>query len=366
MNIRLMKQLDAWLGRLLTSLLPSSQTPTNCSCPRSILVIRPGGIGDAVLLAPAIAALKNKFPEATITVLAEKRNVGIFPLVPSVDKVLRYDVAAEFVAAFRLKPDVAIDTEQYHRLSAVVARLSGAATLIGFASNERARLFHRAISYSHDDYEVDSFFHLLSPLHISEPASIEIPFLTVPAAAKNRATQLLDPMKNRPFIVLFAGASIPERRWSSECFSQVATYLAGQGYGIILVGGKEDESTGSTIIQAAGGLNLAGCTTLAETAAVIEHAALLISGDSGVLHLGVGLGTPTVSLFGPGIAKKWAPRGPKHVVLNIQLPCSPCTQFGNTNHCPRQAVCLQGITPEMVIKAALSLLEGRSGAVSNS
>ncbi len=60
---------------------------------------------------------------------------------------------------------------------------------------------------------------------------------------------------------------------------------------------------------------------------VIDKSAVLVSGDSGILHVGVGLGRPTVSLFGPGIAKKWAPRGDKHIVINKNLPCSPCTNL---------------------------------------
>jgi lipopolysaccharide heptosyltransferase II len=323
--------------------------------PTNILLIRPGGIGDAVLLAPAIAALKTKFPATTITVLVEKRNAGVFAMVRGIERVLRYDVPAEFLAAFRLRPDLVIDTEQYHRLSAVVARLTGATTLIGFATNERARLFHHAIPYSHDDYEAESFGHLLAPLGITLPATLDVPFLAVPPQAQARAAQLLAPLAGRPFVALFPGASIPERRWGSERFTEVASRLSQHGYGIVVIGGREDTAASSTITQAAG-LNLAGQTTLAESAAILAQSALLVSGDSGVLHLGVGVGTPTVSLFGPGIAKKWAPQGPRHRVINQEFPCSPCTRFGYTARCPRQAACLQQITPAMVTETALSLL----------
>lgn len=356
MNIRLTKAIDAKIGRLMASIIPSPPAITASGNPCSILLIRPGGIGDAVLLAPAIDALKKKFPQAQIAVLAEKRNVGVFALIPEVAKVLRYDVPGEFLAAFRLKPDLTIDTEQWHRLSAVVARLIGASTLIGYGTNERTRLFHHAVPYSHENYEADSFFQLLAPLGISPPRSIDTPFLVIPATAHARATQLLVPLSNRPFIALFPGASIQERRWGAERFCQVAGRLAEQGYKIAVVGGKDDAATGATITDTATGLNLAGQTSLAETAAIIERAALLISGDSGVLHLGVGLGIPTVSLFGPGIPKKWAPRGPQHRVLNHHLPCSPCTKFGYTQKCQRNVECVQKITPDEVFHVAMALL----------
>ncbi|MCX5871004.1 MAG: glycosyltransferase family 9 protein [Deltaproteobacteria bacterium] len=355
-KIELLKRLDAIAGFLLCRLLPRTTGNGRGAAGRRIFLIRPGGIGDAVLLAPTIKALKKKFPEAAITVLAEKRNAGVFALIPGVTKVLRYDVPREFIAAFRLKPDLTIDTEQWHRLSAVVARLTGAGTLIGFGTNERARLFHHAIPYSHDDYEAASFMRLLTPLGIAQPVSLATPFLSVPATAQARAIQILAPLEGQPFIVLFPGASIPERRWGADRFGQVAASLASRGYKIVIVGGKENMATATSITANSNGLNLAGQTNLAETAAIIGQSAMLISGDSGILHIGVGLGTPTVSLFGPGIAPKWAPKGLQHRVLNHHLPCSPCTTFGYTQKCRHHAKCIQEITPDEVVQAAIMLL----------
>lgn len=359
-KIELLKRLDGVAGMLCCSLLPRAGEHACNVDIQSILLIRPGGIGDAVLLAPAIGELNKKFPEATITVLAEKRNAGIFGLIPGVTKVLRYDVLTEFTTAFQHKPDLIIDTEQYHRLSAVVARLIGAAIRIGFATNERERLFHHAIPYSHDDYEAVSFMRLLAPLGIVPPVSIPHPFLAVPPTAKVRVTQLLTPLEGQPFIVLFPGASIPERRWGADRFSQVAAGLAAQGYKIVIIGGQEDMATAASITANCSDLrsclNLAGTTNLTESAAIVEQSIMLISGDSGILHIGAGLGIPTVSLFGPGIAPKWAPRGPQHRVLNHYLPCSPCTKFGYTEKCEYQGKCIQEITPDEVVQAALTLL----------
>lgn len=353
----ILKLLDKTLGQLTVSLFPRIGPPTPTRSPATILLIRPGGIGDAVLLAPAIGALKKKFPQARVTVLAEKRNAGVFAMIPGIDRVLRYDVPREFSTAFRLKPDVIIDTEQWHRLSAVVARLIGAATLIGYGTNERRLLFHHAIPYSHDNYEANSFFLLLVPLGVAPSLSMDAPFLSVPPEAHAGADQLLAPLSDRPFIAIFAGASISERRWGAERFGQVAVRLATQGYQIVVVGGKDDAASGAAISETATGLNLAGRTSLAETAAIIERATLLISGDSGVLHLGVGLGTPTVSLFGPGISPKWAPRGPQHRVLNHNLPCSPCTMFGYTRRCPHNVECMKTITSDEIFQTAMILLQ---------
>jgi len=350
-----LKNLDRILGPPLCRLLPQPPAHDGGGSMRQTLVIRPGGIGDGALLAPALKALKKRFPQSRLTMLAEQRNARVFQLVPAVDQVLRYDAPREFLAALRLRADLVIDTEQYHRLSAIVARLLGARVSIGFATNQRARLFHHAIPYSHDDYEIDSFLHLLTPLEIVAPAP-SAPFLTVPRTAQARADQLLAARAGKPFVTIFPGASIPERRWGADRFAQVATTLHRQGYAIVVVGGREDNAAAAKIAEAAGGLNLAGQTSLAETAAIIAQSALLVSGDSGVLHLAAGLGTPTVSLFGPGIAKKWAPRGKRHIVINKELPCSPCTRFGYTPRCSKGALCLRQISVQEVTAAATALL----------
>jgi ADP-heptose:LPS heptosyltransferase len=83
---------------------------------------------------------------------------------------------------------------------------------------------------------------------------------------------------------------------------------------------------------------------------------LLVSGDSGVLHLAVGLDVPTVSLFGPGIAEKWAPRGDIHRVIDHHLACSPCTRFGTTPPCPIQARCLADIGVDEVLGKIRTLI----------
>jgi len=356
-RIEALKRLDPVAGGLLCRLLPRPVDYGSNSEINRILIIRPGGIGDAVLLVPTILAIKRQFPQSNITVLAEKRNAEVFSLTPSIDRLLHYDVLTEFWATFRCKPDLVIDTEQWHKLSAIVSRLTGATILIGYATNKRAKLFHHAIPYSQSDYEAESFSHLLAPLGINAAISISTPFLSVPVPAYARATRLLAPLAGRPLIVLFPGASIPERRWGAKQFHQVAVRLVKQGYGIVIVGSKDDHAAGDTIVHPNVGLNLAGQTSLTETAAILQCSQLLISGDSGILHLAVGLGLATVSLFGPGIAKKWAPQGPKHIVINHHLPCSPCTKFGFTQRCQHNAECITKISHDEVFQAATAILK---------
>lgn len=358
-RIELLKKIDAVFGGLAVALLPASPSVTGIPICHRILVIRPGGIGDAVLLVPLLQQLQKRWPQARIDVLAEQRNAAIFTLCPLVDRIFRYD-RGELFRVLRTRYDLVIDTEQWHRLSAVVARQVSARVRIGFGSNERRQLFTHAVAYTHQRYEADSFFDLLRPLAIEPPEEIASPFLVVPEPASRCAEQLLQPLAGQSFVVLFPGASIAERRWGADRFAQLAARLTSDGWPVVVIGGRDDRASADTIIAAAGGLNLAGQTSLPGSAAILARAGLLVSGDSGMLHVAVGLGRPTVALFGSGIAAKWAPRGAGHRVLNRELACSPCTRFGSTPPCPHGVRCLELISVDEVYQAATSLLTGRS------
>ena len=355
MNIKLMKAVDELIGRFLTRLICSPAESVCPSVPESILVIRPGGIGDAVLLAPAINHLRSKFPSADISILAESRNSGVFDLIPAVNHLYCYDKPAEFIQVLRGRYDLVIDTEQWHRLSAVVARLVRAPSKTGFDTNERRRMFSHTMPYSHDDYEAYSFLSLLEPLTDVSGYSLSYPFLNLNVNNEQYVDMLLKSLEGKKFITVFPGASIPERRWGADKFNFVASELSKLGYSIVVIGGKENREEGE-YIAGSFGLNLAGRTSLAETASVIARSLLLLSGDSGLLHIAVGLGMPTVSVFGPGRALKWAPQGVRHKVLNQKLECSPCTTFGTTPSCPDNVRCMKQISPEQVIDAVKEII----------
>ncbi len=354
-QIQIIKFIDKIIGRLLVFLCPKYKRDDVCQV-KDVLFLRPGGIGDAILLIPAIRLLKSKFPDAAVDIIAEKRNAGVFHLCTQIDNVYRYDVVSEFLQVVRKRYDVVIDSEQWYRLSSVAARLIRSDMKIGFATNERQRMFSHGIPYSHEDYELVSFLRLLRPFGVAAEHHVAGPWLDIADSDRQIVKNKLSTI-SFPYVVIFPGASIAERRWRPERFAEVADCLMHKGYAVIVVGGGADTAAGDRIVSKCDGLNLAGKTTLSQTAAVLEGAALLISGDSGVLHMGVSLNIPAVSLFGPGIEKKWGPQGDHHIVINRHLTCSPCTRFGTTPKCPIGGRCIQEITPEDVSRAALSLLK---------
>src|SRR6266702_8351940 len=214
---------------------------------KRLLIIRPGGIGDAVLLAPVISCIKYLYPNSCITILAEIRNCGVFSLMHGVNKVFCYDHPGEFIQALLGRFDVVIDTEQWYRLSAVVARLVRAPVKIGFDTNERRRMFTHGVDYDLAVHEPDNFAALLKPLGVDCRRDAGIVCLSLPLQAVTRAGQLLQPLCSDSFIVIFTGASIPEKRWGAKSFSAVAKLLSGNGFRPVVIGGSEDQADGELI-----------------------------------------------------------------------------------------------------------------------
>ncbi len=352
-----LKTIDRWFGAALVALLPRPGLPSSQILPGSILIIRPGGIGDAVLLVPAINALRERFPEAVIDVLAESRNAGAFALCPGIRRAFLYDRPGQLLEVLRQHYDVVIDTEQWHRLSAVVARLVRSSVKIGFATNERSRLFSHPIPYAQNDFEVTSFLRLLEPLGIPVGEISVGGWLHIPAAAREPVASLMPQDDRRPMVVVFPGASTAEKRWGASRFRSVAEWCLGCRLQVVLIGGKGDRAESEQIASGLDIVNLAGRTSLVQTAAIIDKAAVIVSGDSGVLHIAAGLGRPTVALFGSSSVDKWAPRGPRHVVLKQELPCSPCARFGYTPSCAYSVRCMSDIAVTDVTHAIAKLLE---------
>lgn len=354
MKATLLKRLDTLAGPLLTRLFWKRRGLPAHTPPRSVLFIRPGGIGDAILLIPALRAVREAFPGCRIDLLAESRNASAFLLSPVKHKVYRYDSPSELLQVLSKCYDVVVDTEQWYRLSAIIARLVLAPRAVGFATNERGRLFTDPVPYPGQRHEALSFLSLLRPLGIDRP-EVGGAYLTLPLAAQQAAGELLSPLGGKPFVAIFPGASVPEKEWGVHNYRLVASALVAAGCAVVVVGGADTRVAGERIAEGGIALNLAGKGSLVVSAAVIRAAQLLVSGDSGLLHIAAGLGRPTVSLFGPSDPVKWAPRGEGHRVFNTARPCAPCSRFGTVPPCANPG-CLDA-DPAKVVEAVLAQID---------
>ena len=350
------KMLDVAVGRVLTRLLPASGPPPRATGePGRVLVIRPGGIGDAVLFVPLLRHLREAWPDAELGLLCERRNLGVIEGTGLVDAAWCYDRPGDLLAVLRRRWDLVIDTEQMHALSALVARATGAPRRVGFGTNSRRRMLTDPVPYDLERYEALSFLALGRVATGREPRwDPDEPFYPVSPGAAAWARDRLASLP-RPRVAIHPGASIPQRRWPPARYAEVARRLAAEGIGIVVLGGPGDGRAAARIVRELEGLphvDLAGRCSLARAAAVVAAVDVYVSADTGVLHLAYGVGTPTVHLFGPGVLSKWGPPGRRfRTVRAAGVPCSPCTRYGYTPPCAQGLACMLRIEPAMVLEA---------------
>jgi ADP-heptose:LPS heptosyltransferase len=254
--------------------------------------------------------------------------------------------------------DVAVDTEQFHHFSAIFALRSRAGTRIGFKINPiRNPLYTHLVNYAPDAPEGEQFMRLLEPLGITNTCydlesalanlKLELP---APVSAEIKAAA------TGRYAVVHAGASSVHKLWTPDNYVELAKLLhEKRGLSVVLVGGKGERRISGYILEHTGKsecgiISFAGDLDLETTAAVIKHAAVFVGSDSGLAHLAVALGIPTVVLFGPSDHLKWGFTDHHHAVVRADLPCSPCFIFGYHKPC-RTISCMNRIKVEQVLLA---------------
>ncbi|MCF6245781.1 MAG: glycosyltransferase family 9 protein [Desulfobacula sp.] len=355
MNLtRIIKFVDRVIGPLLLLITPSSPVHKNLlghknllELTRKILVIRPGGMGDALLLLPVLKKTSVS-RGVTIDILCEPRNKTIFENAEFINKVFSYQNPLSALSLFQHRYDAVIDTEQSYILSAWTARLVPAKLRVGFDTFKRKKMFNRSIAY-HANYEADNFWQLFSIVFkFKKPFSFNYPYIK---ASKTKQS-LYNNLEN--IICLFPGATTHQRHWPEKRWAQVCDHIAARGYTPVLIGGSMEIQSCNKIFAdctAKNIVNLSGELSIAQTVHLFTHAKGLISTDSGILHLGVICNIPTISLFGPSSPKKWGPTGRFDQIIHKGIDCAPCASFGTIPACRNKNACMQKIVVEDVLNA---------------
>jgi lipopolysaccharide heptosyltransferase II len=347
--------------------------PAPCATvqPRRILAIRVDGIGDAIALLPALQALRKGYPAAEIDLLTSPPAAELLAGDPRVDRVLATRFLFEGPSrgrgrcAPRLREwratvrrlrerryDLAIDFRGDFRTILWLTCASGAPRRLSWFHVSAGRpLLTEGAEGPGPLHEVAANLRLVAALGL--PALECAPRIEVSPTAARQAEALLrtQGLAGRSRVGFHCFAISPLRTWPAERFVRVIDRLMfEEGIGVVLLGSASEAPAARALAARCTGrpTSLAGETTLPEIAAVLSRLDLLVCLDSGLLHLAAAVGTPTVSLFGPGDPDRWRPLTDRHTVLWRGLPCSPCRDV----RCPYPVNhCLHDITVEDVLAA---------------
>jgi heptosyltransferase II len=302
-------------------------TPTAVRALEPTVVRAPNHLGDLVMSLPALEAagpadILVAAPIAPLLAMA-RIDGRVIPLVRGTRGAARAVRAlrhGHYTRGVLLTPSFS---------SALLFRLGGIPTRRGTPTDARATLLtdpvppaaltglHRAVQY----------FFLLTGNHSTDL----VPRLQVPPTAQTQFDELLTASGDGPLIGLFPGSHAASRRWSAQSFAELAARLANRGYRVAVFGGPRERPITSQVAGRAAA-DLGGRTDLQTLAAGLAACALVVTNDSGPLHVAAAVGTPTISLWGAGDPRITGPLGASNRLLrHPELPCVPCTR----NVCPR-------------------------------
>jgi len=348
---------------------------------RRILVLRLDNAGDVILAGPTIRALRAAHPDAHLTLLASPVGGEAAELLPWLDEVvpwrtvwqdangsLAFDPGRETAAIERLRSlhaDAAIILTSFSQTpfaAGYACYLAGIAIRVGHEESFAGGVLSHPVAGPAPIHQAERNLHLLRGIGVpTGDGRLEV---RVPDQAVAAVAGLLAPVSgDGPPVVVAPGASCAARRYDPASFARAAADIrARTGRPIVVIGTAKERALAAPITAAVpDALDLAGRTSLAEGAAVIARAGVVLSNDSLAMHLADAFDRPVVVTFaGTDREAEWAPRRTRHIVLVHSTPCAPCRLF----ECPLQGHPCLAIDPRRVVDAVSLLLgaERRSSA----
>jgi heptosyltransferase-2 len=325
-----------------------------------ILIRGPNWVGDAVLAIPALKAVRERFPLAEITLLVRPWVAGLFSSAYYIDRVWSENKPTTLKNWIRItrdirgrKFDVALLLPNSFE-SALMVFMGRVRQRIGYATDGRRWMLTDAIAKTSESrHQVHYYLDLAKALS----AVTNCPSISIEATTSERdsARQLLAEEgipANEPFLVLNPGAAYGSaKRWHQERFAKVAESLAHEMGLQVAIIGSEAERTIAEQIRELTRMRTAvlnGKTSLETLIGVLAESRLMITNDSGPMHIAAALGIPTVAIFGSTDERATGPWGLKTRVVKHSVECSPCL----LRECPIDHRCMNAVTVDEVYRAA--------------
>jgi heptosyltransferase-1 len=320
-----------------------------------ILLVRLGALGDIVHALPVAAALREHLPHAQIDWLVDVRHAALLDHVPVLDHRISVDSRSPgslvaVVRRLRTAGYTASMDLQGLIKSAALARLCGAWRVAGFTRphlrEKAASLFYvQRIEPPAGGHVIDKNLSMLAAFAIDDRAR-RFPIVVPPSAASAPIAGRVARDGLRGYALLNPGAAWPNKRWPAGRFGEVASVLAGRHALLpVVLWGPGEEAIARRIVETSvGAAVLAPPTTIADLLALARDARLMVSGDTGPLHVAGAVGTPLVAIFGPTDPARNGPWAESDISLS---------RFGDClchyrRHCRRSRACIEDISAEDV------------------
>ena len=328
---------------------------------QKILVIAPSWIGDTILMQPMLMRLEQRHPGVQIDVLAPPWTAALLRQMPEVHGGIINPFphgALKLVARYRLGKhlrnthyDQAIVLPNSFK-SALAPFFADIPLRTGFVGEMRYGLLNdaRKLNIQELPLMVERFAQLAEEPETAIQRPLPQPRLQTSEEQRQRILNKLGLTTTQPVAIFCPGAEYgPSKRWPIPYFAELAQHLRDKGYSVWLVGSAKDKEIGEKIIALGNEAcrNLCGATDIAEAIALLSCADLVVSNDSGLMHIAAALDRPMLALYGSSSPQFTPPLSDQAHVLKLDLPCSPCFK----RVCPHGHFnCMMQLTPQQVMQ----------------
>ena len=334
---------------------------------KNILVINLLYLGDLVFSTPFLRNLRKNYPTAKIDMVVNTNFLKVVENNPYLNDLYpyskSYNLKESIAFALRLKKnhyDLGLNIHGSLR-SNLLLSLINPGYKVGFAHGIMKFTLNRSLQPLNGCHMVDVYLQFLRDMGITniDDQGLE---LTVPKSALKKIELFLEKNKitrETRLIGLNTGGTWKTKRWTVEGFAQLADELQSIDHcQVVFLGGPGDLPRVKSIIglMKTTPLMTTGQTSLTELMALLEKCSLVISNDSGPVHIAAAVGTPTITIFGPSDEIKYRPYGKNNLVVKSNLACRPCGK----HECPlKHHKCMVDIKTEKILQKAQLLLEAR-------
>jgi lipopolysaccharide heptosyltransferase II len=325
---------------------------------RNIIVIKPRAIGDVLLSTAVLPNLRREFDDARIDFLAESFASPVLQDNPFVDDVVTYDTRNESSLSIILKVrrkryDLVIDLFSNPR-TAVITMLSGAKYRVGFPFKWR-RLAYNIIVPPRSGSVHNVEFNLDALRRIGIPVETQSPSFFLDSESERFAADFMSAanLASGSFISFNIGGGWATKRWPAEKFVELSKIIGSTIHQpVVVLYGPSEEKEAEGICRSSGAI-LAPQTSLKQMGALLKSSRLLVTNDSGPMHIAAALGVPTLAIFGPTNPRLQGPYGNiSEIVRNEKLDCLEC----NLTECPIGNLCMKELEPATVFEHLLKLI----------
>ncbi|MBW6515968.1 MAG: lipopolysaccharide heptosyltransferase II [Candidatus Cloacimonetes bacterium] len=323
---------------------------------KRILIAQTAFIGDVILVTPLIRETKKQFPAAKLDVLVIPATKAILANNPHLSEVLVFDKKGSKIRSFfsvlrKIKErdyDLALIPHSSFT-TALIAKLAGIKERIGFSKKLRSLLMTKTVTPETNIYRIDKNLSLLQPMGVLKGDRQTELF---PSKEDKKIADDLIQSVYKPLVAVAPGSVWKTKCWPKEYYIELISLIKDRA-NFVFIGSQEENALCDTILKNSGcvGINIAGKTTILQSAAVIDKCKFILCNDSGALHVSNAVQTRVVGFFGPTVKKfGFFPFREGDLVFETNQDCRPCSHHGPIK-CPlKHHNCMRLIKPQEVFE----------------